>query len=120
MKEINIGDIIECEVSGITDYGVFVKIDNGYDGLIHISEISEKYVSNLERLFIKGDIIEVKVLDVDHNKKQVKLSIKENKQKSKRKKPIEEKGEGFKPLKEKLDYWVKEKLKELEKNAKTP
>ena len=120
MEEIKVGDIVKCEVSGITDYGVFAKLENGFDGLIHISEISEKYVSNLERLFIRGDIIEVKVLDIDYERRQVKLSIKENKQKSKRKKALEEKGEGFKPLKDKLDYWVQEKLKELEKNAKTP
>ncbi len=120
MDIIKIGDIVKCEVSGITEYGVFVKLDNGYSGLIHISEVSEKFVSNLERLYITGDIIDAKVIEIDDEKKQVKLSIKDNKVPRKRKKGIEEKGEGFKPLKEKLNYWVKEKLNELEKKSKTP
>jgi len=120
MDNIKIGDIVKCEVSGITDYGVFVKVNDEYSGLIHISEISEKFVSSIERLYIIGDVIEAKVLEKDEEKKQLKLSIKENKENKCKKKKIEEKGEGFKPLKENLEKWVKEKLVELEKNSKTP
>ena len=119
MKEIEVGNVVKCEVSGVTDYGVFVKVNNIYSGLIHISEISEKFVSNVERLFIIGDIIEAKIVDIDEEKKQLKLSIKENKEKKRRNKKIEEKGDGFKPLKENLDMWVKERLKELEKTTKS-
>ena len=53
-------------------------------------------------------------------KKQIKLTIKGNKTNRKLIDGLEEKGEGFAPLKENLDKWVKEKLEELEKNAKTP
>lgn len=120
MKNIKKGSIVKCEVSGITDYGVFVKLDEGYSGLIHISELSEKFVSNIERLYIKGDIIEAKVIEVDKDKKQVKLSLKDNELLNNSKKAIVEKGRGFEPLKESLDLWVKEKLEDLEKNAKTP
>ena len=116
----NVGDIVKCKISGVTDYGVFVKLDDDYNGLVHISEISDRFVSSVERLYITGDVIEAKVLEVDEEKKQVKLSIKDYKENKKKKKKIEEKGEGFKPLKENLDKWVQEKLKELEKNAKTP
>ena len=76
MEEIKIGDIVKCEVTGITNYGVFVKLENGYDGLIHISEVSSKFVSNLEKLYIAGDIINAKVIEVDNEKSQVKLSVK--------------------------------------------
>lgn len=113
MNEIKIGDIVKGEVTGVTNYGVFVKLQNGYDGLIHISEISNKYVNNIEKLYIDGDIVEAKVIEIDNEKKQVKLSIKGNK--TKKKKQIEEKGEGFKPLKDNLDAWISEKLKELGK-----
>ena len=119
MNNIKIGDIVRCEVSGVADYGVFVKLENGYNGLVHISEISEKFVSNVERLYIIGDIIEAKVMEIDEEKKQIKLSIKANKGRRK-KKYIEEKGEGFKPLKENLEKWIEEKLDELEKSSKTP
>ena len=118
MEEIKIGDIVKCEVTGITNYGVFVKLENGYDGLIHISEVSSKFVSNLEKLYIAGDIINAKVIEVDNEKSQVKLSVKGIK--DNKKKQIQEKGKGFEPLKENLDIWVKEKLEELEKVAKTP
>ena len=120
MSRYKKGDIVKCCVTGLTDYGVFVKIDEEYSGLIHISEISNKYVSNIERLFIEGDNFEAKVLEVDDEKKQVKLTIKGNKSNHKLINGLEEKGGGFAPLKENLDKWVKEKLEELEKNTKTP
>ena len=120
MSRYKKGDIVKCCVTGLTDYGVFVKIDEEYSGLIHISEISNKYVSNIERLFIEGDNFEAKVLEVDDEKKQIKLTIKGNKSNRKLINGLEEKGSGFAPLKENLDKWVKEKLEELEKNAKTP
>ena len=117
MENIKVGDIVKCTVTGVTDYGVFVKVNDEYTGLVHISEISEKFVSSVERLYIIGDIIDAKILEIDEDKKQVKLSIKENKENKKKKRKIEEKGEGFKPLQENLDKWVQERLKELEKNA---
>ena len=67
MSKYKKGDIVKCCVTGLTDYGVFVKVDEEYGGLIHISEISNKYVSNIERLFIEGDNFEAKVLEVDES-----------------------------------------------------
>ena len=118
MKKYKINDIVTCEISGITDYGIFVKVDNDYSGLIHISEISDKFVSNINSLYIKGDILDAKVIEIDSEKKQLKLSIKFN-EKSKNKNKLTEKGKGFEPLKEKLDIWVKEKMEELGKLEKT-
>lgn len=120
MNKLKIGSVVTCVVSGITDYGVFVKIDEEYTGLVHISEISDKYISNVDRLYIIGDKIDAKIIEIDEKKKQVKLSIKENKTKKRSKKKIEEKGEGFKPLKDNLDKWIKERIEELEKNRKNP
>lgn len=118
--ENKIGDVISCEVTGVTEYGVFVKLENGYTGLVHISEISNKYVNNIKKLYFPGDIIDAKIIEIDEEKKQVKLSVKRLKTKSNAKKAIEEKGEGFAPLKDKLNFWVEEKLKDLEKSTKTP
>ena len=120
MNNIKIGDVVTCEVTGITNYGVFVKLENGYDGLIHISEISDKFISNLERMFIAGDFVDAKVLEIDEETKQVKLSLKSVKKSKKDNKQIVEKGKGFEPLKENLDIWVKERLEELDKTTKTP
>ncbi len=116
MDELKKGQIIKCEVTGITNYGVFVKLPNGYDGLVHISELSDKYVNSVKKLYIEGDYIEAKVLEIDDEKKQVKLSIKKNKVNTKTKKSIEEKGKGFEPLKENLEKWIQEKLNDLNKS----
>ena len=68
MENIKIGDTIKCEVTGLTNYGVFVKTDSEYTGLIHISEISDKFVSSIEKLYIAGDIIEATVIEIDEEK----------------------------------------------------
>ena len=112
MKNIKINDVIEVIVTGIQKYGVFVLIDEKYDGLIHISEVSNDFVSDLPSMFNVGDTINATVLSVDEENKQVKLTIKEKKQK----KFLEEKGAGFAPLKENLDRWIEEKLEDLKKN----
>ena len=117
MKKYNIGDIVQCEVTGITNYGVFVKTNTDYVGLIHISEISNKFVNNIERLYILGDIIDAKILEIDEENKQLKLSIKQNDQKSKRQNRLQEKGKGFMPLKENLDICTR-KVKRFRKNVK--
>jgi len=120
MSKYKKNDIVKCCVTGLTDYGVFVKIDEEYSGLIHISEISNKFVSNIERLFIEGDNFEAKIIEVDEVRKQIKLTIKGQKSNLKLINGLEEKGGGFSPLKENLDKWVKERLNEIEKNSKTP
>ena len=113
MSDYVVGDIVECEVTGVTSYGVFVKLENDYKGLIHISEVSDKFVSGIEEMFKKKDKITAKIIEADNCSKEVKLSIKQMKKNSKKNKSIQEKGEGFKPLKNKLDVWIEEKLKEL-------
>ena len=120
MKKYNIGDIVEGEVTGITNYGVFVKLTGDYVGLIHISEISNGFVNNIEKLYIMGDKIEAKIIEIDKENKQLKLSIKQNEKKSRRKNRLQENGAGFKPLQDNLDMWIQEKLQDLEKMSKTP
>ena len=118
MSEYKIGDIIKCEITGISSFGIFVKTEFDYNGLVHISEISNKYVSNIEKRYLVNDIIEAKIIDINEEKKQLSLSIKQISQK-KQKRIIEEKGDGFIPLKKNLNIWVEEKLKELKNNEKS-
>ena len=114
MGSIKVGDIVKGQVTGVTKYGVFVSLNDDYTGLVHISEISELYINNIEELFKVGDVIKVKVLEIDEDKSQVKLSIKKIKFKTKPKKmDLQERGEGFKLLEENLDKWTKEKLEEM-------
>lgn len=77
VKNIKIGQKINAVVSAITPFGIFVSLENGIDGLIHISEISWEKVENLEELFKVGESIEAKVLGFDKKAKRVELSIRQ-------------------------------------------
>ena len=103
---INIGDVIHVTVTGYAPYGIFVKY-NDYIGLIHISEISKRFVKDVSKYAKLDEIICVKVLDVDEASKHLKLSLKalydgrENYAGN-----YLEKANGFAPLKEALPKWV--------------
>ena len=114
MKEIKENDIIEAIVTGVQNYGAFVDINDEYDGLIHISEISYGYVSNVNDFINVGDKIFAQVIEVDDNKR-LKLSIKNIDYKSDGKliKRISESKNGFEPLREHLDLWINEKIREI-------
>ena len=78
MSNIKIGKIVEGQITGVTKYGVFVSLEDNYTGMIHISEVSNKYIENLSEIFKIGDLVKVKVMSIDEDKLQVKLSIKKN------------------------------------------
>ena len=63
--EAEIGKIYEGRVTGIKDFGAFVEILPGTDGLCHVSELSDKFVKSVEDEVKVGDILRVKVIDVD-------------------------------------------------------
>ncbi len=111
--------IIKGTVTGIEPYGIFVKIDNNTDGLIHISEISSKFVKNPGDFAKIGDEIEAEVLDITEDG-NIKLSIKalkEAKKAQKRKKHIRETSIGFRTLEYKLPFWIEENLKKHKNNS---
>lgn len=74
MNEINIGDIVEGIVTSIKKYGVFLSFENGYVGLLHISEISGKFISNIFDYFEIGDKIKVTVETIDRKTKYLTVS----------------------------------------------
>lgn len=113
MKKINVGEVIEAKVTGVETYGIFVNYE-GYTGLIHISEISENFVKNVNDYAKVGDSIIAKIIEIDNEKKQLKLSIKEFDAsfKTKREK-IKETTNGFNSLENQLETWIKDKLEEI-------
>lgn len=111
------GDITKANVTDIKPYGAFVSLDNKYSGLIHISEITDGYVRNINDFIKVGDVLEAKIIDIDEKKHQVKLSTKETLTKNFRIK-IKETKLGFKPLKENLDMWIDKKINEIENGVK--
>ena len=76
MPEVKKGDSVKGKVTGIENYGIFLLMEDGYTGLIHISEISEKFVRNVADYVQVDDEIFAKALEVDHENKRYKLTIK--------------------------------------------
>ncbi len=75
-KEIVVGDIVEGVITGITKFGAFVELPGGTTGLVHISEIADEYVKDINEFFKKADKVKVKVLTVENNGK-IGLSIRQ-------------------------------------------
>ena len=73
---VKTGDIIDVTITGIQPYGAFASLPDQSSGLIHISEISDKFVRNVENFVHVGEVIRVKVIDIDHTTHQAKLSLK--------------------------------------------
>jgi len=70
------GDVVKGNVTKITNFGVFVGLEDGLEGLLHISELSEDKIENAEDLVKVGDPIEVKILRVDTDDRKIGLSKK--------------------------------------------
>lgn len=80
IEDIKAGMELKGTVRNVIDFGAFVDIGVHEDGLVHISEISNKYIKHPSEVLSIGDIVKVLVLDVDVKKKRISLSIKKVKQ----------------------------------------
>jgi len=77
MAEIAVGSIVEGVVTGITDFGAFVRLPNGKTGLVHISEIADTYVKDIRSHVNVNDKVKVKVLSLDKGGEKIGLSIRQ-------------------------------------------
>ncbi len=75
-EDLKEGMILNGTVRNITDFGAFVDIGIKNDGLVHISEMSDKYIKSPNEVVSVGDIVKVVVIGIDNDKKKVKLSMK--------------------------------------------
>ena len=76
MKDLSPGMILKGTVRNVIDFGAFVDIGVHQDGLVHISQISDKFIKHPMEAVSVGDIVEVKVLSVDLAKKRIALTMK--------------------------------------------
>lgn len=121
----HIGDIVTGSVTGVQPYGVFVVLANNQRGLIHISEVSHNYVSDLNYRFHVGDEVRAEIIDIDEYNDKISLSIRAmsddpNAVSRRHKKHYWTDNHiktNFQPIADNLDDWVKEDLQYLrEKN----
>lgn len=76
-KKHSVGDVIKCTVKNITKFGVFCEIEEGVDGLLHISEVDwQNQNPPIEKMFSKGQNLEAKIVSIDAPRNKISLSIK--------------------------------------------
>ena len=75
-EKYQIGDVLEGKVVQTKEYGAFVEIEAGLDGLVHISEIANKRVENVSDELKVGETVKVKIMEIDPDKRRISLSIK--------------------------------------------
>ncbi len=113
MTNYKVEKIVKGCVSGIEKYGIFINLENFYTGLIHISEISNEYIKNINDYVELGETIYVQIISIDEQKNQMALSIKNIdyriKQQKSQKSKIKEVGTGFELLEKSREKWVAEK-----------
>ena len=76
-EKYQIGQVIEGKVVQIKEYGAFVELEPGLDGLVHISEIAHKRVTNIADELTVGQEVQAKILEIDKERRRISLSIKE-------------------------------------------
>ncbi|HEY3944221.1 MAG TPA: 30S ribosomal protein S1 [Solirubrobacteraceae bacterium] len=72
----NIGDELEGTVTKVVTFGAFVEILDGVEGLVHISELAQHHVENPRELVQQGDVVRVKILEIESERRRLSLSIK--------------------------------------------
>ena len=117
-----VGEVVEGVVTGIKPYGAFVYLDSKHNGLIHISEISDKFVKSIDSFVKVGEFIKVKVIDFDEETNHAKLSLKaiDNRYRRRNKRvyyknprrSIVETPNGFTPLAKAMEKWLKQGITE--------
>jgi len=81
-NKYQVNDVIYGKVVQIKEYGAFVELEPGLDGLVHISEIAHKRVTDISEEIAVGETVTAKILDIDKERKRISLSIKDTKEPS--------------------------------------
>jgi small subunit ribosomal protein S1 len=79
LSKYNIGDVLDCTIAGIVDFGIFLKLEDNLEGLVHISELDWGLVEDPRSMFKVGDKIKAKVIEIKEGKISLSLkALKEN------------------------------------------
>lgn len=114
IDDYKVGMTVYGKVSGIKPYGAFVNFEDDITGLIHISEISNGFVKNINTFLNIDDYVMVKIIDIDKQHKQLRLSFKALSQNTSRyTKRVKSLGmpecnKGFGTIRDMMPIWLKE------------
>lgn len=113
--KFNSGDVVEGVVKNITEFGAFVEISEGVEGLVHISQLSHDRIEKVEDVLNSGETVSVKILDIDFANERISLSIKELLEKPKKVETKEEPDFDASYLKsEDTEFSLADKFKDLQ------
>ncbi|MDD4154454.1 MAG: S1 RNA-binding domain-containing protein [Bacilli bacterium] len=124
--EHKIGEIIEGTITELRRFGALMIFENDATGLLHISEISDRFVFDISRYVQVGRNYNVKILDIDPNNGFIKVSLRkvtiedrlDYKSSGKKRAAIDEENIDFSPLQEKLEEWTRNQVEKTpEENA---
>ena len=116
MSAYQIGEIYTVKIKEVKPYAAFIIFDDGTLGMLHISELSDKFINDIERYVSSGDSISVKLLEIDTKNWFARVSYKQVPDELKFtnhvnvRKALDKDEETFKTLKEKIPQWIKEEL----------
>ena len=116
MEDFKVGSVVKGTVTGVENYGIFVKLENNYCGLIHISEIKDGFVKDITECAQIGEQIFVEILTIDNDTKKCVLSVKDLNYRENDDSLVKESVRGFSPLKHHLPIWINEKIEKIHKN----
>ena len=118
-----VGQIVLGTVTNVKPYALFLEFEDGVTGLLHISEISDSFIRDIERYGSKGDQMKVVIVSIDENNGFLRVSYKKvppeeayssHTNNGARKVP-DTNDEDFAPLEEKLPEWIKKTLEKAKK-----
>lgn len=118
--EFEIGSLIIGKVTGVKPYALFLQFEDNKCGLLHISEISDSFIRDIERFGSVGDEMKVKIIDVDKTNGFLRVSLKQvpkedyyNTHSDEKTIPVATEEE-FSELKKKIPEWISETLTKIE------
>ena len=122
--EYQVGQLVIGKVYNVKPYALFMTFEDGVTGLLHISEISDSFVRDIEKYGSIGDEIKVKILTIDKENGFLRVSYKQvpseecySSHTNQRRLPTVTEEE-FRPLKEKLDGWIDDAYSKIVKEEK--
>ncbi len=116
IEDVRCGEILPGVVTNLTRFGAFIDIGVKQDGLVHISEIAHQYITDPSEILKLGQKVQVKVLEVDFNRKRIALSIKQTQLMADRKMPNNIKQDSTKPNNKTTSSLVNQDLSTLNVN----
>lgn len=115
---IEVGSKLQGKVTGITNFGAFVEIEKGTTGLVHISEVADNYVKDINEHLSVGEEVKVKVINVEKDGK-IGLSIKKAKDRPVKPKNNRDRGENFESKMNKFLKDSEDRLASLRKHTES-